>query len=593
MTGAREYLRQKDNRIDWIDDEPVSTYREARSVLLQGATGSGKTPIVAEITHTAWTRDYRVWFVVPRNELLDQAAEHFERWGITHGVMAAGKEESRAFKVHIVSKDTLLRRIERVKNWPDLLIFDEAHLYYRAQLAIIEAARIEKPGIKIIGMTATPERLDGLGLAAEAGGPYEGIVYGPSIPWLTDRGFLAPLRYFAPPIAGLDKISRRGTEYDANQLDELLQKRHVYGDVIGYYQKYGSIRQGAISTGVGNLTTKRGMGYHKGRPALIFCRSVKSAYETAERFTQAGYLFFCIEGELPKGRRKELIDALKDGRIDGLTNCDLATYGLDVPRVEYGASIRPTLSRALYFQMVGRILRPFTNKEEALFFDHANLVEEHTAPSSPGIPLFYLPSLTWNFAGLTRRERAPSESSAMRLCPMRDYQYCADPACAGGCKMDPATASKRQALEVLDVPLEERTPVRPWTDLQPEERRDVQDRIGAATDEWLSALAEDPPRIAPGPVGALLRIAEELGRSAMWVYHFLTEKDDAVRAGEKKMTLGEYRRMARAVNVPLLYEIGRQARTKEGKPYKNGWAWMKKRELEEQMEEARKEGATA
>ncbi|MBE3065410.1 MAG: hypothetical protein IMZ69_10390 [Spirochaetes bacterium] len=239
--------------------------------------------------------------------------------------------------------------------------------------------------------------------------------------------------------------------------------------------------------------------------------------------------------------------------------------------------------------MVGRILRPFDGKEEALFFDHANLVEEHTDPGSPGVPLFYLPELTWNFHGITRRERAPADSSAVRLCPLKDYQYCTDPACASGCKLDPKAAERRGALETVDVTLEERTPARPWTELAPEEKRDVQDRIGSATDAWLAALQEDPPRIDPGPVGALLAIAEELGRAPMWVYHFLTEKDDAVRAGEKGMAAAEYRRMARAVNVPLLWEIGRQAKTKDGKPYKNGWAYMKKRELEEQMEAERKE----
>jgi len=583
VNGARDFL----SSMVPITDAPGVLTRPARSVCLQAPTGSGKTPIVAEITHTAWSRNYRVWFVVPRNELLDQARAHFAKWKIVHGLISAGMEESRAYRVHIVSKDTLLRRLDRIKNWPDLLIFDECHLYYYAQLLIIAAAVAAKPEIKIIGMTATPERLDGLGLASSVGGPYDGIVYGPSIPWLTDRGFLSPLRYFAPPIQGLDAIHRRGTEYDADELEALLEKRKVYGDVIRYYQKYGTIEHTGISVR-GQPTVTTHQSYHRGRPALIFCRSVKSAYETAERFTQAGFLFFCIEGTMSNARRKELVDGLRDGKIDGLTNCDLCTYGLDVPRVEYGASIRPTLSRALYFQKVGRILRPFPGKEEALFFDHANLVEEHQEPSAPGVPLFYLDGLTWNFAGITRRERAPSET-AIRLCPLKDYQYCADPACAGGCKLDPKAAERRGALETVDVQLEERTPARPWTELAPEEKRDVQDRIGMATDAWLAALQEDPPRIDPGPVGALLRIAEELGRSPMWVYHFLTEKDEEVRAGAKGMTVAEYRRMARAVNVPLLWEIGRQAKTREGRPYARGWAYFKKRELEEAMEAERKE----
>jgi len=564
--------------------------RDHSSVLHQLPTGGGKTAEVSAMVSLirGLNPTFVIWFVVPRNELLQQASEHFERWKIPHGHIAAGREESRAFKVQLVSKDTLLRRLGRVKTWPDVIFFDECHLYYDAQLAIIEAARAQKPALRVIGLTATPERLDGRGLAVEAGGPYEAIHFGPSIPWLTDRGFLSPLRYFAPPIQGLDSVHRRGTEYDSGELEALLEKRKVYGDVIRYYQKYGSISQRSIST-PGAPIGHAGAGYHRGKPALIFCRSVRSAYETAQRFTEAGYLFFTIEGAMRKGERRRLIEALRRGEIDGLTNCDLATYGLDIPRVEYGASIRPTLSRALYFQMVGRILRPFQGKDEALFFDHANLVSEHTDVASPGVPLFYLPELTWNFYGRERRERAPV-STELRLCPLKDYQYCSDPACRGGCKLDPSAAVSRGELETVDARLEERTPPRMWTMLDPEERREVQDRIGAASDAWLSALQEDPPRLDPGPVGELLRIAEELGRAPMWVYYHLSEREIPMRAEAAKVSVERYRQMPRAVNVPLLVEIGRQAKKRDGTPYARGWAWMKKKELEREAEERAEAG---
>ena len=345
------------------------------------------------------------------------------------------------------------------------------------------------------------------------------------------------------------------------ELDALLEKRKVYGDVIRYYEKYGTVHNERSHCGAPSGVTRTQGNYHRGKPALIFCRSVKSAYETAERFTQAGYLFFCIEGAMANAKRKELIGALRDGKIDGLTNCDICTYGLDVPRVEYGASIRPTLSRSLYFQMVGRILRPFPGKDEALFFDHANLVEEHTDPGAPGIPLFYLPELSWNFAGRNRRERAPSES-AVRLCPLKDYQYCSDPACARGCRLDPSAAVGRKELETVDVPLSERTPAKAWTDLEPAERRDVQDRIGSATDAWLAALAEN--RIDAGPVGALLAIADELGRS----------KSMGVLAS--RGTRGSSRR---AVNVTLLHEIARQA------GFKPGWVWFQRKRIEQGIKE--------
>ena len=81
-----------------------------RSVLHQLPTGGGKTAEVAEIVRLIGGLNpaFVVWFVCPRNELIAQASEHFARWKIPHGLIAAGSEESRAFKVQIVSKDTLL-----------------------------------------------------------------------------------------------------------------------------------------------------------------------------------------------------------------------------------------------------------------------------------------------------------------------------------------------------------------------------------------------------------------------------------------------------------------------------------------------------
>jgi superfamily II DNA or RNA helicase len=239
--------------------------REHRSVLHQLPTGGGKTAEVAEIVSLAMglSAERVIWFVVPRNELLKQASKHFARWKIPHGIIAAGKEESRAFRVHIVSKDTLLRRLHRIKRWPDVLIFDEAHLYYDAQALIIDTASAEKPALKVIGLTATPERLDGRGLGilmvdgVNIGGPYECIHYGPSIPWLTERDFLAPLRYFAPPpIEGFDKLHWRGTEVIEAEYEAFIDrnKRVIYGNVIKFYRKYGVRENG------GN------------RPALIFTR---------------------------------------------------------------------------------------------------------------------------------------------------------------------------------------------------------------------------------------------------------------------------------------------------------------------------------
>ncbi len=553
--------------------------RRVRSVLVQLPTGGGKTPLSAAMISSAYKKGRTVWFMFPRNELGGQASRHLTKWGVPHSMIAAGREESRAYKVHAVSKDTILRRLNRIKNWPDFLIIDECHLALDAQLLIMataDAARaaLGLPPMVVIGQTATPERLDGRGLWSGVGGPYDTAVFGPSIPWLTERAFLSPLRYFAPPIEGLDKLPRRGTDVNEADLEALLEKKKIYGDVIGYYEKYGTVKHSSISN-PGQPVIKLNKNYSKGRPALIFCRSVKSAYETAKRFQDAGFNFHCIEGKMSEKELNTLIEAHRDGKIDGLTNCELATYGLDIPRIEYGASIRPSESRALVFQSVGRILRPFDDevtgyhKEEAFFFDHANLIQSHQDPRYPGVPLFKIDDLEWNFKGQTKRKRLKPSEVVLRQCPHLDYQWCDKASCAGCRFLRPGESDPRRgALAVVDTKLEERKGPTKLNDLPPEEKREVQDRIGKATDEAF----DEAGAVQPGPIGELLAVAKELGRAPMWVYHWLLEQENKKRKEE-----GKAERLT--INAPLLYEIARQA------GYKTGWAYFKMQDLKKGIKE--------
>ena len=504
-----------------------------RSVCLQLATGAGKTPITSAICESVFSKKRRAWVVVNRNELITQTSKHLKKWGVHHSLISSSMQESKAFLVHIVSKDTLIRRYDKIKNWPDLLMFDECHLFLDRQLEIISHLP-EKS--KIIGLTATPERYDQRGLSTQAGGVYELLIEGPSIPQLTADGFLSPLKYFSPPIDGLQNIHTKGYDYDEEELEELLQRRKVYGEVVGHYEKYG-----------------------KGKPALIFCRSVKSAYQTAERFRDKGFNFHTIEGKMSDKSRREMIAALTDGTIDGLTNCELATYGIDIPRVEYGASIRPTLSRALYFQMIGRILRPYSDpvsgykKESALFFDHVNLVLEHQDENYPGMPPHYAPHIEWNFHG-TEKKKKDKTVKNMIMCPHLDFMYCEHPHCTT-CSHNPDHDIKdaRQPMVVIPADLQELTKPVLLSDRPYEERKDIQDKIGSAVLEY--STAEKTGKILPGPVGELLRIAESLGYNIMWTYWKLNSEE------------------RKTINIPLLHEIARQ------KNFKKGWVFFKIQEL--------------
>jgi len=242
---------------------------------------------------------------------------------------------------------------------------------------------------------------------------------------------------------------------------------------------------------------------------------------------------------------------LKTGDIHGLTNCEIATYGLDIPRVEVGIGLRPTLSKSLYFQMIGRCLRVYPGKEHALFFDHVNNLFEHEDENYPGIPLHYVPHVQWNFEGTEKRKRQekPKDELFLKLCPCCFLYF--DGLVCPNCGTE---ARKRQdkPVEIIDGKLEELKPVK-LKDLPPVEKKEMIDRMNAIPKFMEGGI------IDPGAVGEWLKIADELGNSLLWVYFELTKKD------------------RKSINVPLLHEIARQ------KEYKAGWAWHAKREIQKRL----------
>lgn len=571
--------------------------RFCNNLLFQLPTGGGKTAIDAELTFRATERGFTSWFIVPRNELLNQASAHYIKWNVPHGIIGVGRKESRAFKAHIVSRQTLVRRYDKIKIWPDFLKIDEAHIAVPRQLEIINLcnqarAAVGKPPAKVIGYTATPELLSGLGLHIQGGGPYEDIVYGESIPSLTAMGYLSELRYFRPPPPeGIEELHRRGTELDADELDKLLKKDKVYGNAIQHYKKMGGINKTSYSF-PGSPINQHNKNFHKGRPALIFLRTVQAAHEMAQQFRNAGFEFYCIEGKMKKGEVKTLIQAHRDGKIDGLTNCDIGTYGLDIPRIEYSASLRPTGSRALYFQMVGRGLRPFEErycnycqlvyygytcpqcqsegdliykKEESLFFDHVGLIDEHYHPEYPGVPLFYLDEIEWNFYGTKKRERMKKPDRSIN-CPYIDYMLCAKKICSG-CKFLPGNAvAKTPEIKIINTELIEADKPILMSNRPLEEQKEYTERIAQNIHEYIN----NNGNADPGPVERLLKIAEELKRSAMWVYYVLTES---------KITPDGKPKKNKAVDVTLLFLIARIKKYK--KP--NGWVYYRRKELERRL----------
>jgi superfamily II DNA or RNA helicase len=538
--------------------EAVNNVRERfrakdRSILLQLATGAGKTPIMAEIVRLAKIKNpaVRIWFVVPRRKLLEQGSKTLSAWGVEHGRIDAGHEESNAFSVFVVSKDTLIRRLDKTKRWPDIIIFDECHLYDLSQKKIIAKIPAES---KVIGLTATPERLDNRPLSEI----YQSIIFGPSLPSLTERGYLAPIRYFAPKIEGLQNWKFKGGEVNEDELEKIFLERAIYGDMIRYYRELAL-----------------------GKPTMVFCRSVKHAESVAYRFREAGYKFEPLEGSMPKRKQKTIIDAFENGDLDGITSCQICTYGVDIKGAQVAIHLRPTQSRAIYYQINGRVMRPDT--EDCTIIDHVGNIAIHGHPYSDA---------KWNFHG--KEIRAPKKSCIMcefcepedeRLecrrycetvedfratdCPyftklkQRRLQLCSKcwqygPSPCTNCGKDDRKSPKE--LEERDAELVEMVgPVK--LALQPtHERNETESRIRDLIGQFTNAVKFDD-----SAVKEMIEIAHKSDRHCMWVYRTL------------------HRGSTYMVNVELLHAIAHNAIGKKGGPSTlekvRGWIWYQTKTL--------------
>ena len=353
-------------------------------------TGAGKTVVANAIMEGL---PGKCVFIVPRLELIAQAKSEF---GDTD-VVWSDKTEITGKKTIIASKDSLrvqLKKLDLDKNEHITLIFDEAHVSIKQTHSLVTAFKEKCGDIRVLGLTATPERMDGLALLKgddqlHKYGVFDGVMQEETVASLISKNYLANLRYFAKPIEGITKIkptNAAGEELTGDQMTKIMNDNNIWGDLVGCYEKYGA-----------------------GRPAVGFTVTIDMADEVCRIFREAGYDFRVIHGGMGVPERKHLIDMLTNRQIHGLVNAALLTYGFDCPPVSYAFSVRHIKSRPLWFQMVGRILRLFDGKKDAVFIDHGDSISEFSEPANP-LPILAA-KMDWRADGETKEQKQIRKTS--------------------------------------------------------------------------------------------------------------------------------------------------------------------------------------
>jgi superfamily II DNA or RNA helicase len=353
--------------------EAIERLRESyasahRAPLFQLPTGGGKTVVFGAITRSAASRGKRVLIAVHRRELLGQACAKLTWAGVAHGIIAAGFPGDPREPVQVCSVQTAARRLSSIGDF-DLLVLDEAHhARARTWARLIEALS----GAKVLGVTATPARLDGKGLGVHCGGFFDDLVCGPGIAELVRAGHLSPTRYFVPTTGvDLGGVPIRGGDYVASEVAARVDKKAITGNAVDQYQQRA-----------------------KHQPALAFCALVSHAEHVAEEFRSAGYSAACVHGGLSKDERDRLIAGLGTGEVEVLTSCDLISEGLDVPALGAVILLRPTASLVLHMQQIGRGMRPAAGKAHLVVLDHVGNIRRHGRPDFERI---------WTLDGSRRR----------------------------------------------------------------------------------------------------------------------------------------------------------------------------------------------
>lgn len=284
---------------------------------------------MAEITRRTTVRNNRVMFLIHRREVLDQAVKTFKNQNVNPDLLTAGMVQ------------TLTRRVNKLPV-PDVILVDEAH---HALAKSYQNILNKFPKAIVLLFTATPHRTGRQQLDQIA----DDIIVGQSIHELTEKGFLAPFKYFQPPGDFDEKSLKRGStgDYTAESMQEAMSTK-IFGHIVKQYKRIAS-----------------------GKQAVVYTYSVDSAIKIATEFNSAGISAIEVDGTTSKGKRDIAVRKFRDQEIKILVNVNLFTEGVDLPNVDCVIMARPTASLALYLQFSMRCLNPREGKT-AIIIDHAN-----------------------------------------------------------------------------------------------------------------------------------------------------------------------------------------------------------------------------
>lgn len=324
--------------------------RGHRRLLLQLATGAGKTILFASAIRL-WQQPTLI--LVHRQELLDQAVDKLKMvWpDVSVGIVKGSRSEWD----HLVIASTVQTLQHRdIPTRFTRVIIDEAHHAVSQQWQnVLERLGFMRPDADqlVLGVTATTQRLDGIGLHAL----FDRLSYRVTLADLVHQGYLVNLRGLRVKTGvQLDGIKVHHGDYDDAQLSLAVDTDDRNNLIAQAYRKYAL-----------------------GRPTIGFSVNIAHAQHLADTFNRAGIVSDWVAGSLSMRERQKRLHNFHTKKTQVLWNSQVLTEGYDEPHISCVILARPTQSPTLYAQMVGRGTRLAPQKTDCLILDVADIATKY------------------------------------------------------------------------------------------------------------------------------------------------------------------------------------------------------------------------
>lgn len=371
-----ENLPQMKYRLRWYQEEAVDAIyqwfrnHETGNPCAVLPTGSGKTILITKFACDCYDWGKRVLILTHVKELLEQTKKTIQLFSphLDVGIYSAGLH-SRDTEQQILCAgiQSVYNKTEEVGTF-DLIIIDEVHTVPEdgngMYLRFLKEQRERNPKLRVIGLTATPYRLDSGDICGEKRILQE-VAYEASIKKMMESGFLTPL------------VNRHGTGTENIDFDDLSIRLGEFAssEVEAAFNADYTVE--AMCSDILAKTAFR-------NAVLIFAAGVKHAKKIQAYLTKYGRRAEIVIGDTPSDERDALIREFKrtdwkreNERLKYLINVGVLTTGFDAPNVDCVVLARPTASTGLYVQMVGRGLRLQTGKKDCLILDYGENILRH------------------------------------------------------------------------------------------------------------------------------------------------------------------------------------------------------------------------